>query len=82
MTKFLSEVLPSGVMDDRESSTSHLLHELVSESHDISLCASLAKRTTLEPHATVRFGQRSLKFRILLSFAFLWRSLGLFNSTF
>lgn len=81
MTEFHVKVEPFGVMGVR-SSTSHLLHEFVSKSHDIRLSLTLAKRTTLEPHATVCFGQRSLEFRVLLSFAFLGCCLGLFDGTF
>ena len=53
-------------MKDVQSSPSHLLHEFVSESHDIGLSLTLAKRTTFEPHPTVGLGQCSLEFRILL----------------
>ena len=59
------EVAPSGVKDV-QSSPSHLLHEPVSESHDVRLSLTLAKFATLEPHATVGFCQCSLEFGILL----------------
>jgi len=76
VTRSLGEVAPFDEMDVQSSSSLHFLHEFVGKSHDVRLSLTLAKRTTLEPHATVGLCQRLFEFGILLRASFLGLLLG------